>query len=102
MYRIIVFLHILGAMGFLLAHGASASVAFRLRREKEIERIKALLDVSGTAVLMMWISLLVLAVAGIVLGFMGRWWSRGWIWTSIGLFLAIGILVNSATSSQTG
>jgi hypothetical protein len=93
MYRVIVFFHILGAMGFLMSHGASASVAFRLRRETEIERIKALLDVSGTAVIVMWISLLVLAVAGIVLGFMGRWWNRGWIWTSIGLLLAIGIVM---------
>ena len=97
MYRLIVFLHILGAMGFLMAHGASASVAFRLRREDEIGRIKALLDVSGTAAMVMWISLLILTVAGIVLGFMGRWWNRGWIWTSIGLFLAIGIVMGIFT-----
>jgi hypothetical protein len=93
MYRIIVFLHIVGALGFMMAHGASASMSFRMRRETNIERIKALLDVSGTATIVMWISLLILIVAGIVLGFMGRWWNRGWIWTSIGLFLAIGIFM---------
>ena len=98
MYRFIVFLHILGVLGFMIAHGASASMSFRLRRETEIERIKALLDVSGTLAMVMWLSLLALAVAGIVLGFMGRWWNRGWIWTSIGLFLDIGIIMGIYTN----
>lgn len=93
MYRYIVYLHILGALGFMIAHGASASMAFRLRKEKDMGRIRAMLDLSGFPTMIMYISLLVLLVAGIVLGFMGRWWNRGWIWTSIGLFLTIAILM---------
>jgi hypothetical protein len=93
MYRYIVFLHILGAFGFMLAHGASAIMAFKIRQEKNIERIRALLDLSGTSAIVMYLSLLILLIAGVVLGFMGRWWNRGWIWTSIGLFLVIGILM---------
>lgn len=97
MYQILVFLHVLGVLGFMMAHGASASMAFRVRRESNVERIKALLDVSGTAAIVMWLSLLLLIVAGIVLGFMGRWWSRGWIWTSMGLLLAMGIIMGIYT-----
>jgi uncharacterized membrane protein len=93
MYRYIVYLHILGALGFMIAHGASASMAFRLRKEKDMDRIRAMLDLSGFPTMIMYLSLLVLLVAGITLGFMGHWWNRGWIWTSIGLFLAIAILM---------
>ena len=35
MYSWIVFVHVLGVFGFLLAHGAAAVVAFRLRGERE-------------------------------------------------------------------
>jgi hypothetical protein len=35
--------------GFLLAHGSSAVVAFRLRREREPARVAALLDLSSSS-----------------------------------------------------
>jgi hypothetical protein len=66
-------------------------MSFRLQRERDPERIRALLDLSGTSFALMYGSLLLLILAGIVAGFMGRWWDRGWIWTAIGLFLTIGI-----------
>src|SRR6478609_7482514 len=44
MYRWLVFLHVLAVFGFLLAHGTAIAVAFRLRREREVARIRVLLD----------------------------------------------------------
>ncbi len=35
--------------------------------------------------------MLVLLAAGITAGFMGNWWGQYWIWTSLGLFVLIGI-----------
>jgi len=46
MYPWFVYLHILGIFGFLLAHGASAAAAFALRRERNLERVRVLLDLS--------------------------------------------------------
>jgi len=89
MYLWIVWLHVIGGFGFILAHGASAAVAFRLRRERDLDRVRALLDLSGSTVAVLYISLLVLLVAGILAGFLGRWWGRGWIWLSLGMLLAI-------------
>jgi len=83
MYRWVLYVHILGTLLFLLAHGGSASAAFRLRRETERSRLAALLDLSSASVGVMYISLLALLVAGVVLGFMGKWWSQGWLWTSL-------------------
>jgi hypothetical protein len=89
MYQWLVFVHVLAALTFMLAHGASAAVAFRLKQEKEQARIQALLDASGTTLGVMGVSFLVLLAAGVAAGFIGDWWRFGWIWLSLGLFLGI-------------
>jgi hypothetical protein len=48
-YNWIVFVHILGAFTFVLAHGVSAGVSLKLREERAIPRVQALLDLSNTA-----------------------------------------------------
>jgi hypothetical protein len=82
-------LHILGVLAFALAHGASASMAFRLRHEKSLERIGAMLDLSTTYLGIVYAAIGVLLVAGIAAGFAGHWWGQGWIWLSLGLLLAM-------------
>lgn len=91
MYSWLVFAHILGIFGFLLAHGTAAAVAFALPRQREVERVRALLDLSRSVTMVGSVSLLVLLAAGIALGFMGNWWGQGWIWASLGLFILIGV-----------
>jgi hypothetical protein len=82
-------LHLLGAFAFVLGHGASAMVAIRLREERSPERVRALLDLSSSSLTVMYIGLLVLLVGGIAAGFAGGYWGRLWIWTSLGLLVAI-------------
>jgi hypothetical protein len=91
MYRWLIFTHILAIFGFLLAHGAAAAVSFKLRGEREIERVRALLELSRGVTTVASVSMLVLLAAGITAGFMGNWWGQYWIWTSLSLFLLIGI-----------
>jgi len=91
MYQWLVFAHILGIFGFLLAHGTAAAVAFALRRQREVERVRVLLDLSRGVTMVANVSLLVLLAAGITAGFMGNWWGQGWIWASLGLFILIGV-----------
>jgi hypothetical protein len=43
----LVFLHILSAITFFLAHGASVAMAFKIRSESDFRRIGALLDLSA-------------------------------------------------------
>ncbi|HZY41635.1 MAG TPA: hypothetical protein VFF59_06510 [Anaerolineae bacterium] len=94
MYPLLVFLHVVGVFGFLMAHGASASVAFALRRERDPERVRALLMLSATSYPVMYSSLWLLFILGIVLGFMGSWWGRAWIWTSLILLIAIVVIMS--------
>lgn len=91
MYMWVVFAHILGVFGFLLAHGSAAAVTFRLRKERNVERIRALLDLSRSVAIIARVSLFLLLLAGIALGFMGHWWGQGWIWASLGVFVLMSV-----------
>ena len=48
-YDWIVFLHIFGVFVFLIAHGVSSGVGFRLAKERNRERVAALLEFSGSS-----------------------------------------------------
>lgn len=89
MHAWIVFLHILAVFGFLIAHGVSVSVAFTLLHERNLERIKTLLELSGNSYRIMYPSLIGLFLTGLLAGFTGKWWWDGWIWVSIVLLIAI-------------
>jgi plastocyanin len=88
-YRWWVFLHIAGVFGFLVAHGASVTVAFKLRGERDPRRIVGLLELSASSVRALYASLGVLLLGGIVAGFAGHWWGYAWIWASIGILLLV-------------
>jgi hypothetical protein len=89
----VIFMHVLAVLGFVLFHGASAVVAFKLRGETEIPRIRALLDLSAASLGAMYGFFVLFLLAGIAAGFMGGWWTSGrlWIWASV--LLLIGIVV---------
>jgi hypothetical protein len=92
-YDALLFLHVLSAFSYFLLHGAIASVSFGLERETSSER-KAVFD-SVLNLTYRWspISLLILLLTGIVLSFMGRYWSDGWVWGSLGILVLVGILM---------
>jgi hypothetical protein len=83
------FFHVITAVTFMVAHGTSIAISFKLKHEKDVTRIKAMLDVSSTMWVATMLSLIVSFIVGIVLGYMGRWWSQVWIWVSIVLLLVI-------------
>lgn len=93
MHPWLVFLHVLAVFAFLIAHGVSYSVPFALQRERDLERIKALLELSGNSYKVMYLSLWALLLTGIVVGFTGRWWGDGWIWVSLGLLVVLVVLM---------
>ena len=78
-YTWIVFVHVLAAFGFVLAHGAAALAAFRVRAEREPSRIAALLDLSNASMGLMYLSVLVLVTTGVGAGLVGRWFGQLWI-----------------------
>jgi len=93
LYQIVVFLHVVFVFGYLLAHGVSAAVSFALKKERDIQRVRAMLDLSAASYPTMFLSLYAFFLFGILAGFMGGWWGRGWIWVSIVLLILIVVLM---------
>ncbi len=95
LHRWIVFIHVAGVLGFLIAHGVSAGVALRLRSERDPAAVRTLVDLSRRSMIVMSVGALVWLVAGIAAGFTGNggagFWTAGtyWIWASLLLAIAI-------------
>src|SRR5512143_2230695 len=90
-YLWIKWLHVFSVLIFYVAHGTSMAVAFKLRTEKNPDRLRALLDVSRWSLMPMSASLLALLVLGLILTFMGHWQGKVWPWLSLVLLLAMGV-----------
>lgn len=77
------FLHVAAVFGFLIAHGVSVMVTFRIRRERDPAKVASLLELSGSSVRGFYWALGALLVTGTVAGFLGHWWGKAWIWAAI-------------------
>ncbi len=88
LYPWIVFVHVLAAFAFVVAHGVSMFMADRLRRERAPERAAALLDLSASTLPVLYGSLLVLLIAGILAGIVGGHFGRLWIWLALAILVA--------------
>lgn len=72
MYPWLVLLHLLGLVVFLLAHGVSIFVAFRIRGEPRRDVVIAMLELSRRAAQVVYVGLALLGLGGI-----GAAWSAG-------------------------
>ena len=89
LYLWIKFIHVVAGFTFIMAHGAAITFSFRVKHEKELERVSAMFALSESMWPVYMLSWLVLMIAGIANGFMGKWWSHGWIWVSLVLMIVI-------------
>lgn len=92
-YRLIVFLHVISALGFVMAHGVSAMMIFKVSRERKYENLCNYLDISSAAMRPAMLFLHGVELTGIVLTLWAGWWRMGWIWLSLALFVAIGVVM---------
>ncbi|SRR5712691_5628291 len=102
-YQWIVFLHIFGVFVFLIAHGVSSGVGFRLAKERNRERVAALLEFSGSSYRVMILGFWWILITGFVLGYVGDWWTMRWFWAAIiTLIVLAGLMTPSPRSRTTG
>jgi hypothetical protein len=87
--RWLIFIHVLSAITFFLAHGTSAAMAFQLRRETNIERIRGMLELSGTTAIVLMVSFLLMGITGLIMPFILKIWNQIWIWLSIVLMVYV-------------
>ena len=89
MYDFLVFVHLVGVFGFLGAHGVSAGVSMRLRKERDPGRLRTMLDLSRSSLLVANVSFLVLIGGGIAAATYDHLWDQGWVRASILLVLIL-------------
>ncbi len=81
------FLHVAAVFGFLMAHGVSVMITFRLRRERDPARVADLLQLSGSSVRAFYWALGALLATGTITAFQGHLWGKAWIWTAIAILV---------------
>jgi len=82
-YEWILWTHLISIFGFLSAHGGSSLAIFSIRKTRETERLRALLEMSRLSVLISYVFILLVLATGVTLGFLGGFWTQLWIWTAI-------------------
>ena len=95
-------MHVIAAFTFALAHGVSAGVALKLRGERELPRVQALLDLSQVAAGGMYGSIVVLLIAGVTAAFIAGLWGEGWIWAAIVLLVVMFVAMYARASTWSG
>lgn len=85
--------HLLGVVGFMAAHGTSMAATMLIRRIRDPQRVSGVLQLSATTTLTFYVSTLVLLVGGIGAGIKGSWFRQGWIWWSLAVLVAVGVLM---------
>ena len=92
------FLHIVGVLAFVGAHGITLFVLYQVRGERERRRIAELIAFSGTTTRPMYISLGVLTIGGVGAGITLHLFATWWLWTSVVILLTtIGLMTALAT-----
>lgn len=84
----VVFLHVAAVLAFMLAHGVHVTAMWAMHGEADPERSLTFFnDMPNARVLRALLAAVV--GTGVVAGFMGSWWDRGWIWASLLILTAI-------------
>jgi len=87
--RWLVFLHVLSAITFFLAHGAAAAMVFKVRSETDFTRIRAMLDLAVSTFKAYMFSFLIMGLTGLIMPFLIHIWDKIYIWLSIVLILFV-------------
>lgn len=87
-YSWLKFLHVASVLAFLGLHGASMTVLYAIRRERDRAKILTMIQVSGQTTIPMYISFGAIVVFGVLLAFKVHYWGQTWLWVSIVLLVA--------------
>jgi cytochrome c553 len=94
-YLWIKWLHIASALAFVAIHGASVTVLYAIRGERDRHRMVAALDFSARTATAMYLSLAAVVGSGVWLGLARRsFLSEPWFWSSLGILaVTTGLMV---------
>ena len=88
-YPWIVIGHVFFVIVAFAAHGVSAFASFRIKRSSDRIELRTLLDLSGTALIVAGIGLLIVIVLGLWAAIAGGHFSRAWPWVAIAVLVVV-------------
>ncbi len=88
-YPWLVFIHVAAVLGFVFSHGGAAFISFRVRRERNVQTVSALIQLAELTNTLMYPFFWILVISGILAGFSGHWFGRGWIWAAIAILILV-------------
>jgi len=86
-----VFLHVASLFLFAAGHGVSLLAVFRIKAERDPARLLAYLDLSRTSLGLAFVGLAGVLLFGILAGLAAGDFGHLWLWTSIALFVVVGV-----------
>src|SRR5215467_10507802 len=93
-YPWVVFAHLASVFAFLLAHGVSVGVLFKLRSERTREGLRALLELSKRSLIWTYVFLILLGITGGAAAYLGDTWRQGWTWASAAVLVLVALAMN--------
>ncbi len=88
-YQLLRFAHVGATFLFMLAHGVSAAIMFRLKREQDPHTIRTLLDLSGATLMPVRMSMLAMLLSGLATAWAGGLLTALWGWAAFGVFIVV-------------
>ena len=83
MYQWFVFIHLIGLVIFVFAHGASAFAAYQIRSVRDPATVSGYLTMSLQATRVAYLGLLLLLIGGAGAATDGGLWPQPWVWGSV-------------------
>lgn len=102
LYSALRYAHFIGVFLFLLGHGVSVGVSFRIRKEKDRARIGALLDLSASSYKGMAIGFLLILGSALAMAAVVSWWGAGWFWTAFIGYWVMAIVMTPYAAGRYG
>lgn len=89
MYQWFVFTHLVGLVLFLIAHGASAFISFRIRSLRDAALVADYLELSQMSTRAAYVGLVVLLLGGAAAATMNDLWTKPWVLGSIVVLILV-------------
>lgn len=98
MYQWFVFSHLVGLVLFVLAHGASAFVAYQIRTLRDPDVVSGYLAMSAQATRAAYVGLIVLLIGGAGAATVNGFWPQLWVWGSVIVLIAVVVAMGAVGS----
>jgi hypothetical protein len=89
-------IHVIAVLVFLVGHAISMYAAFRFKSVGTVQQARGVLELSRRGLLVAYVGLLGIIIAGALAGIAGQWFTSGryWIWAAVVVLIVVSVLMS--------